>query len=179
MKNWLFFMIVVFMLFLGACSSTSAEKDKDTTDQTATVVDDEEKSLEEKEAEAKAIDKAKAIEEAKAMEKAQAEKEAQEEQAFTEDIISQIILEETSCEQVREYVYSKGYVKNTSMYGLFGIQIRTEYLDSAGGVVDIDETYAVAPYDFILPDERKYFEIMTPANENIANCNTYVLEFDM
>lgn len=178
MKKRLLFMIILAILFLVACSSTSAEKDP--KNQTATVVEGEEKSLEEIEKEeAKAIDKAKAIEEAKAMEKAQAEKEVQEEQAFREEVISNIILEETSCEQQRNYIYSKGYVKNTSMYGLFGIQIRTEYLDSTGGIVDTDSTYAVAPYEFILPDERKYFEIMTPANANIVNCNTYVLEFDM
>lgn len=177
MRKWLFFAIIIFILFLSACASSSAEEKNEEKgtglDQTATVIDEEEQERR------KAEDKAKAIEEAKAMEKAQAEKEVLEEQAFREEVISNIILEETSCEQKRNYVYSKGYVKNTSMYGLFGIQIRTEYLDSAGGIVDTDSTYAVAPYEFILPDERKYFEIMTPANENIVNCNTYVLEFDM
>lgn len=174
MKQWLFFTIVVLMLLLGACNSDEKKnvENGEGFDKTATVIDTEEKSVEEKEeAESKAN--------AERVTKEKTEKEAQKEQAFREEIISQIILEETSCEQVREYVYSKGYVKNTSMYGLFGIQIRTEYLDSAGGVVDTDGTYAVAPYEFILPDERKYFEIMTPANANIASCNTYVIEFDM
>ncbi|GKV64090.1 MULTISPECIES: hypothetical protein [unclassified Sporosarcina] len=171
MKRLFMIIPIVSILLLSACSDSNKDE-KELENQVAAeeVEKEEERNAEEE----KQLLEDQAAKEAKEKE----ERKKKDREEMGKEILDNLIIEETSCEAVRNFIQVNGYVKNESIYGLMSIKVRVEYLDSSQNVVDTDYTFAVAPGEVLLPNERKSFSLMSPVNDSISNCSYYVYDVD-
>jgi hypothetical protein len=87
-----------------------------------------------------------------------------------------LTLEETSCTKGDNYMYAKGYVKNNSDQFLSFIEVKADFIDSSGNIVDTNYTYAVGS-EGLSPNSRKSFDIMTPNNDSVTQCQYYIVDY--
>ncbi|MBM7598084.1 hypothetical protein JOC34_000441 [Virgibacillus halotolerans] len=86
----------------------------------------------------------------------------------------QLELQDKSCTHDKGYMKTKGFIKNNDSKPHKHIRVEVDYLDADGNVVDSDWTYAVDSQE-LKPDGRKSYEITTPDNDKITECNQVIV----